>query len=135
MKSREINESARIIGLLDVYEALTHSRPYREKLAPFEAIKEIIETNKNQFEHKYLKALLNAFTVFPLYSYVRLNSDAIGKVVETYSEYPMRPKLKIIYDSQKQRVLTDRIVALPEDPLLHIVDSVTDEEIRQLSKV
>jgi hypothetical protein len=66
---------------------------------------------------------------------VRLNSDAIGKVIETYPDQPMRPKVRILYDSQKQKVLTDRIVALPDDPLLHIVDSVTDEEIRQLSKV
>jgi HD-GYP domain-containing protein (c-di-GMP phosphodiesterase class II) len=133
IKSNEISESAKIIGLLDVYEALTHFRPYRGKLAPFASIKEIIDTSKDRFEHKYLKALLNMFTVFPLHSYVRLNSDAIGRVIETYSDYPMRPKLRIIYDSQKQRVLTDRIVSLPEDPLLHIVDSVNDEEIRQLS--
>jgi HD-GYP domain-containing protein (c-di-GMP phosphodiesterase class II) len=130
----EINDYAKIIGLLDVWEALIHSRPQRDKLAPFTAVKEIINTYKDRFEHKYLKALLNTFTVFPLYSYVRLNSDAIGKVIETYPDQPMRPKVHILYDSQKQKLLTDRIVALPDDPLLHIVDSVADEEIRQLSK-
>jgi HD-GYP domain-containing protein (c-di-GMP phosphodiesterase class II) len=130
----EINEYAKIIGLLDVWEALIHSRPQRDKLAPFTAVKEIINTSKDRFEQKHLKALLNTFTVFPLHSYVRLNSDAIGKVIATYPDQPMRPKVRIIYDSQKQKVLTDRIVALPDDPLLHIVDSVTDEEIRQLSK-
>lgn len=131
----EINAYAKIIGLLDVWEALIHSRPHRDKLAPFAAVKEIINTGKDRFEQKHLKALLNTFTVFPLYSYVRLNSDAIGRVIETYPDQPMRPKIRIVYDSQKQKVLTDRIVALPDDPLLHIVDSVTDEEIRQLSKV
>jgi HD-GYP domain-containing protein (c-di-GMP phosphodiesterase class II) len=131
----EINDYAKIIGLLDVWEALIHSRPQRDRLEPFTAVKEIINTYKDRFEHKYLKALLNTFTVFPLYSHVRLNSDAIGKVIETYPDQPMRPKVRILYDSQKQKVLTDRIVALPDDPLLHIVDSVTDEEIRQLSKV
>jgi HD-GYP domain-containing protein (c-di-GMP phosphodiesterase class II) len=130
----EINEYAKIIGLLDVWEALIHSRPQRDKLVPFTAVKEIINTSKNRFEKKYLKALLNTFTVFPLYSYVRLNSDAIGKVIETYPDQPMRPKVRIIYDSQKQKVLINRIVALPDDPLLHIVDSVTDEEIRQIAK-
>jgi len=130
----EINLYAKIIGLLDVWEALIHSRPHRDKLAPFEAVKEIINTYKDRFERKHLKALLNTFTVFPLYSCVRLNSDAIGRVIETYPDQPMRPKIRIIYDSQKQKVLTDRIVALPDDPLLYIVDSVTDEEIQQLAK-
>ena len=94
-----------------------------------------INTGKDRFDRKYLKALLNTFTVFPLHSYVRLNSDAIGKVIETYPDQPMRPKIRIEYDSQNQKVLTDRIVALPEDSLLHIVDSVTDEEIGQLTAV
>ncbi|MBW2412214.1 MAG: HD domain-containing protein [Deltaproteobacteria bacterium] len=135
LKANEIHKYAQIIGLLDKYEALIHSRPQRDKLTPFTAVKEIINTGKDQFNRKYLKALLNTFTVFPLHSYVRLNSDAIGKVIETYPDQPMRPKIRIEYDSQNQKVLTDRVVALPEDSLLHIVDSVTDEEIAQLSAV
>ena len=130
----EIHEYAQILGLLDVYETLIHSRPQRGKLTPFAALRKIINTSKNRFQRKHLRALLNTFTLFPLDSWVRLNSEAIGKVIETYPDQPMRPKVRIIYDSQKQKVLTERIVALPEDPLLHIVDSVTDEEIQQLSK-
>ena len=38
---------------------------------------------KKQFGKEYLKALLSIFTAFPIHSYVRLNSDAIGRVVET----------------------------------------------------
>jgi HD-GYP domain-containing protein (c-di-GMP phosphodiesterase class II) len=135
LKATEIHEYAQILGLLDTFEALIHSRPQRDKLTPFAAVKEIINSGKERFQRKHLKALLNTFTVFPLHSYVRLNSDAIGKVIETYPDQPMRPKVRIVYDSQNQKVLTDRIIALPEDSLLHIVDSVTDEEIRQLSKV
>jgi HD-GYP domain-containing protein (c-di-GMP phosphodiesterase class II) len=134
LKAGEIHENARIIGLLDKYEALIHSRPQRDRLAPLAAVKEIVNQGKDRFDRKYLKALLNTFTVFPLYSYVRLNSDAIGKVIETYPDQPMRPKIRIEYDSQNQKVLTERIIALPEDSLLHIVDSITDEEFRQLSK-
>jgi hypothetical protein len=44
----------------------------------------------------------------------------------------MRPKIQIIYDSQKRKVLTEKIVALPEDPLLHIVDSINENQIQQL---
>jgi hypothetical protein len=63
-----------------------------------------------------------------------LNSNAIGKVIETYPDQPMRPKLKIVYDSQKRKVLTERIVVLPDNPLLNIVDSVSESEIQELSQ-
>jgi len=134
MRGEEIHEYAQIIGLLDMYEALIHSRPQREKLTHFTAVKEIINTCKNRFQRKHLKSLLNIFTAFPIYSFVRLNSNAIGKVIETYPDQPMRPKLKIVYDSQKRKVLTERIVALPDNPLLNIVDSVSESEIQELSQ-
>lgn len=132
LKADELHEYAQIIGLLDMYESLIHSRPQRGKRTPFAAVKEIINTGKNHFQRQYLKALLSIFTAFPLHSYVRLNSDAIGKVIETYPDQPLRPKIQILYDSQKRKVLTPKIIALPEDPLLHIIDSISENEIRQL---
>ena len=133
LKAAEMHEYAQIIGLLDMYESLIHSRPQRGRRTPFAAVKEIINTGKNHFQREYLKALLSIFTAFPLHSYVRLNSDAIGKVIETYPDQPLRPKIQIIYDSQKRKVLTPKIIALPEDPLLHITGSITENEIRQLA--
>jgi HD-GYP domain-containing protein (c-di-GMP phosphodiesterase class II) len=133
LKGDEIHDFAQIIGLVDMYEALIHSRPQREKLLHFSAVKEIIQTSKNSFQRKHLKDLLSIFSIFPIYSYVRLNSDAIGKVIETYPGQPMRPKLQIVFDSQKRRVLTERIINLPEHPLLYIVDSVSEEDLKELS--
>ena len=134
LKADEIHEFAQIIGLVDMYEALIHSRPQREKLLHFSAVKEIIQSSKNTFQRKHLKVLLSIFSIFPIYSYVRLNSDAIGKVIETYPDQPMRPRLQIIYDSQRRRVLTERIVNLPENPLLYIVDSVPEDELETLAE-
>jgi HD-GYP domain-containing protein (c-di-GMP phosphodiesterase class II) len=135
LKRDEIHEYAQIIGLLDMYEALIHSRPQRNKLTHFTAVKEVINTCKHRFQRQHLKSLLSIFTVFPIHSYVRLNSNAIGRVIETYADQPMRPKLQIIYDSQRRKVLTERIVVLPENPLLNIVDSVSESEIHELSKI
>jgi HD-GYP domain-containing protein (c-di-GMP phosphodiesterase class II) len=133
LKTDEMHEYAQMIGLLDMYESLIHSRPQRGRWTPFAAVKEIINSSKNHFNKDYLKALLSIFTAFPIHSYVRLNSDAIGKVIETYPDQPLRPKTQIIYDSQKRKVLTAKIVSLLEDPLLHIVDSISHKQIRQLT--
>ena len=133
IRGDEIHEYAQIIGLLDMYEALIHSRPQREKMTHLTAVKEIINTCKNRFQRKHLKLLLSIFTAFPIHSFVRLNSNAIGKVIETYPEQPMRPKLQIVFDSQKRKVLTNRIIALPDNPLLNIVDSVSEGELQELS--
>jgi len=132
LRGDEIHEYAQIIGLVDVYESLTHSRPHRPKLTSFAAVKELFNTSKNRFQRRHLKSLLNVFTVFPIHSYVRLNSGAIGKVVETHVDQPLRPKLKIVLDSHGRKVLTKRIVDLPQTPLLNIVDSVANAKIKAL---
>ncbi|MBI9082872.1 MAG: HD domain-containing protein [Desulfobacterales bacterium] len=134
LMGEEINEYAQIVGLVDVYEALIHTRPQRQRLPHFFAVKEIIRTGKGKFKQVYLKALLNTFSIFPLLSYVRLNSKAIGQVINTYSDQPMRPKIRVIYDSQKQRILTDRVINLPENPLLYITDSISEEELFAISE-
>lgn len=128
----DINEYAQIIGLVDLYEALTHSRPHREKFPHFSAVKEIIKSGKNTFQKPYLKALLNVFSVFPIYSYVRLNSNVIGRVIETYPAQPIRPKIQIVFDAQDRRQLTKEIVNLQENQLLHIVDYVNEKELQGL---
>jgi len=122
LKADEIHEYAQIIGLVDTYEALSHSRPYRDRFDHLHVIKEIIKTCKTRFRKKHLKALVNAFSIFPLSTHVRLNSNAVGRVIETYPDQPMRPRVLIEYDSQGRKVLTERIVNLPDHSLLYIVD-------------
>lgn len=128
----EIHEFAKILGLLDLYEALVHSRPSRERLSFFEAVKYIFKSCKTQFDRDYMKSLLRVFTVFPLHSCVQLNSEAVGRVIEVHPDQPMRPKLQIIMDSQRRKTLAERIVDLPEEPLLNIVRSISEKEIKDL---
>jgi HD-GYP domain-containing protein (c-di-GMP phosphodiesterase class II) len=129
LEENELHEHGQVIGLVDFYEALTHARPHRGKFLHFAAIKEIINSGKSAFARNHLKALLTIFSIFPLNSYVKLNSHAICRVVGTYLDQPMRPKLQIITDSQGRPVLREQIINLPEHPLLYIVDSVLEGEL------
>jgi len=132
LRGEEIHEYAQIIGLADIYDALCHSRPYRDRFHHFYAIKEIIKTCKVSFQRKHLKALLHTVSIFPLSTLVRLNSNAIGRVIQTFPDCPMRPRLRIEFDSQGRKVLSERVVHLPDNPLLYIVDSVSEDDIRVL---
>ena len=127
LKGDAINPYARIIGILDLYEAMTHNRPQRQKLSHFEAVKEIIKTKKSSFQRELLKAFLNTFGIFPLHCLVKLNSGAVGRVIQTYEEQPLRPKIEIIVDAQNRRVKVPRTVDLREQQVLYIADAITEE--------
>ena len=124
-----INPYARIIGILELYEAMTHNRPQRQKLSHFEAVKEIIKTKKSAYQRELLKAFLNTFGIFPLHCLVKLNSGAVGRVIQTYEEQPLRPKIEIILDAQNKRVKVPRTIDLREQQVLYIADALTEENL------
>jgi len=133
LRGDEIHLYAQIIGLVDMYEALIHTRPQRDKFSHFSAIKQIIKTGKRRFFKNHLKALLNIFSIFPLHSIVKLNSNAFGRVIQTYPDQPMRPKIEVVLDSQGRRVLAKHVIDLSENSILYIVDSVSEKDFQGMT--
>ena len=129
LQGDEINPYARIIGILELYEAMTHNRPQRQRFTHFEAVKEIIKTKKHAFQRELLKAFLNTFGIFPLHCLVKLNSVAIGRVIQTSEKQLLRPKIEIIVDTQNKRVKVPRTIDLREQQVLYIADALTEEHL------
>lgn len=134
MKGKEIDESAKIIGICDIFEALTHARPYRQSLSPYDAVKEIMNIEKTAFPSNILKVLIQKMSVFPLFSTVRLNSGFAGEVIATSEQYPLKPTVKLLYDAKGKKLDDGEVVNLRDAPLLHIVAPLNDEELEELNK-
>ncbi|MEK6567384.1 MAG: HD domain-containing phosphohydrolase [Candidatus Omnitrophota bacterium] len=84
LTSGKINEYARIVGLADVYDALTHSRPYREKLEPFEnAVIQQIVSNRHLFDPCILRVFLESLTRHPAYM-LWLAANGIYRLLNEY---------------------------------------------------
>lgn len=131
LSGNQIHEYARIIGVADTYAGLTRSRSERRGLLPFEAVKDIIQTQKQKFDPQVVRVLLSKLSAFPIGSLVRLNSGAIGTVVETEETYPLRPVIRILYDAQGRKIEDDRVIQLREYPILHITDAIYEEDLEQ----
>lgn len=133
-KDGEISEYARLIGTIDVYEALTHSRVYRKQIPPHEAIKEMISWCGSLFEPRIFKLLIDQIGAYPIGSYAQLNSDEIVKVVAMNNDFPLRPVVKIIFDANKNRLEEPRLVNLAKEFNLYIKRPLSDEELSQMIK-
>ncbi len=104
IKAEDIHEYAQIIGLVDCYEALTHVRPYRDRISSHEAIKTIITEEEQRFGNFLIKALIKKMSLYPIGSWVKLNTNEVGKVVETNKDLPLRPIIRILFDSEGRRL-------------------------------
>ncbi|MEK7733605.1 MAG: HD-GYP domain-containing protein [Planctomycetota bacterium] len=126
---KEIHEYAKIIGMVDVYEALSHPRPQRKRFLPYEAAKVIVNSSKNAFAPRMIKMLITKLSCFPIGSYVVLNSKAIGRVVETNESSPLRPAIEMLFEAMGKRLPVPKLVRLQDTPLLYIVDSIFEEDL------
>jgi HD-GYP domain-containing protein (c-di-GMP phosphodiesterase class II) len=129
IKGEKICEYAKIIGICDSYEAMTHNRPHRKAAAQYISVLELAET-KNMFFAPYIvKVFLDEFTLYPVGSYVRLNNKAVGVVVGTNRSNPFKPTVRIISDGQGNRILDERLIDLADTAILNIVAGISAEEV------
>lgn len=128
LKNGKISEYARIVAIVDVYEALTHNRSYRKKISPHEAIKELI-ANDSLFDPLMLKVLVKKTGVYPISSWVELNSNEIGTVTMNNEGFPLRPVLQVLFDTKWNRLKNSRCIDLSKQFNLFIKKVITDEEL------
>ncbi len=128
LRGDDITELAKVVGISDVYEAITHPRPYRRRMSPLDAVKEIITSERRAFAEWVLKGLIRGLSTFPVGSLVRLNSREIGRVRSTNPAFPLRPVVEIVAGSSGEPLATPRVMDLSQNSLLYIVDSHTAEE-------
>ena len=127
LRGEHIDELAKIIGVADVYEACTHARPYRRTFIPYEALQELIEMRGQHFHPRYIKALMNALTVYPLGSYVQLNTGETGRVLATNRMNLMRPIVEVLWNARGERLATPKVVNLAETPFLFVSRPLSEE--------
>ena len=60
---------------------------------------------------------------------MKLNTGAVGRVIQTNGANPLRPKIEIIVDAQKRRVEVPRTLDLREQPVLYVVDAVEEANL------
>ncbi|MGH7563100.1 MAG: HD-GYP domain-containing protein, partial [Gemmatimonadota bacterium] len=53
--------AARIVSLADVFDSLTHVRPYKEAWSVFDTLKEIERQSGDKFDPAVVKAFLNVY--------------------------------------------------------------------------
>lgn len=125
LKGNDISPFARIIGLADTFEALVHGRAYRDGFITQKAIQTIIQYRGKSFDPKILKAMINTISIFPVGSYVQLNTGEIAKVVSVNKQRPVRPVVEVVKDTNGNIVDSPYRIDLEKEPLIYIVKQIS----------
>ena len=63
-------------------------------------------------------------SIYPVGSYVRLNNNAVARVIASDSVSPFRPTIKIVYDEFGDKIDDGEVIRLSKDKEMYIVQAV-----------
>jgi HD-GYP domain-containing protein (c-di-GMP phosphodiesterase class II) len=129
LAGKEIREEAKILGIMDVFEACIHDRPYRNALTGYQLLEELTHHDTKSFSDRVVKALLNSFSLYPYNEYVLLNTKELARVVEVNPENSFRPLVQILYDRKGVRYEKPRETDLAQSSLLYITQAISYHEL------
>jgi len=129
LKGTQIDEYARIASISDSYEAQIASRSYRKRLFFYHAMKNLLSSGINRFDPVILRVFLSRMSVYPIGSIVELNDNSVGIVVGSVPQKPLRPLVKLIFDSEKNPIEETLIINLLEESSLYITRAMDESEV------
>lgn len=98
LSGNEISKYGKVVGICDVYEAVSNDRIYRKKFTPNDAYELILGGSGTMFDEKIVKKFKETFAIYPLGCCVRLSNGVEGYVVRHNKNFPDRPVIRVIYD-------------------------------------
>ena len=81
LKGDAIEEYAKIVTIIDIYDAMTADRIYRKGMCPFKVVETLIAEGYDKYDPKYLLLFLERITETYINKYVHLSNGQTGKIV------------------------------------------------------
>ncbi|CAG0976947.1 partial Cyclic di-GMP phosphodiesterase, partial [Gammaproteobacteria bacterium] len=98
----QINLNSRIVSIVDKYAAITSPRPHRpmgDHLSAVAILNKLAREGK--IDANITAAFISAMGVYPPGSIVELSNGEVGIVLESNTQYPLRPRLLVVRDANK----------------------------------
>ncbi len=103
-KGKEIGMLGTISGMADTYAAVTNHRPYRNAITSFEALMYLYENRQKFFSTAMVENLIQCIGIFPVGSFVLLNTGQIGVVVARHRVHQLKPRVMVLLDGEGNRI-------------------------------
>ncbi len=127
----DIEFSARIVAVADVFDALLADRPFRKAFYPHEAV-EIIINSSGQFDPEILKIFVDNVAIYPLGTVVALSSGEVGVVVDMNRGHQTRPVVRIMFDRDSQKLHFIKEVDLSKYRDIFITRILKEEQVENI---
>lgn len=128
LKGDEISEVGQMASIIDVYDALTSVRCYKDAWEPSFTLKKLLEWSGSHFSKELVSGYIRCLGIYPVGSLVQLQSGLVGIVREQHEKYLLRPDVRIIYNSRFEKYVHVRDIQLHKMPQESIVEAISPDK-------
>ena len=128
LKGDEISEVGQMSTIIDVYDALTSVRIYKDAWEPSFTLKKLLEWSGSHFDKRLVSNYIRCLGIYPVGSLVQLKSGLVGIVREQNEKDLLRPDLRLIYNSRFEKYIQVKDVQLRKMPQDRIIEAISPEK-------
>ena len=121
LKGDEISLVGKLLSVVDVYDALTSRRVYKDPMLPHQALSLMYSMRGQEFDENILEHFIISQGIYPVGSVVELNTGWRGTVVQISTEHPLMPQVALLRSPSGQKNYSGEIVDLSKERSMKIV--------------
>lgn len=107
---------ARLVAVVDAYDAITSDRVYKKGRLHLQAISILTQVRDTHFDAAMVMQFIDCIGIYPVGNAVEMKNGEIGVVIEANAANKTRPKVLMVMDANKQ-FIDNSILDLAVDPL------------------
>ena len=103
LPAHQISRYAKIVSVIDTFDAITSERVYSAPESPSYAFKVLLDNSDSQFDGAIAKKFVEWMGVYPVGSIVEMQTGELGVVTKVHREQKLKPRVMLVTDEEKQR--------------------------------
>jgi putative nucleotidyltransferase with HDIG domain len=105
LRGSEISTFGQMAAIVDIYDALTSERCYKDAIPPTEALKKLFEWSDGYVNRDLVEKFIAHLGIYPIGTVVRLQSGFIAVVIDHGEEGLLHPLVRAVYDTRKEKLI------------------------------
>ena len=106
---------AKIVAVVDAYDAINSDRPYSKGKSSLEALRILFEASGSHFDEELVKVFVRRIGIYPPGEIVEMNNGEVGIIIACSPLSKLKPKVLLVLDEGKQSA-PERVVDLQHAP-------------------